>query len=150
MTEYRGWACGPLPSIQPVLKIQGGTRYTAVHFMHVRDMDGLVVCAVERHRHRRGFKPRLPSPSRGPLARSRPLPPSTSRSTIDTADGWVVCLVVIFFSCMQCVQQKFTTPHVQQPAPPRAPPADGWRVSSPYYSSSACRGSNRQLQGGQR
>ena len=57
MTEYRGWACGPLPSKQLVFSDLEGTRCTEIHPLHVRDMDGLVVYAMERHRHSWGFEP---------------------------------------------------------------------------------------------
>ena len=54
-----------------------------------------MVCAMGGTRRRRGFEPRFVCPSRGLLARSPPPPPSASPSTTGTADGWVVCLVLV-------------------------------------------------------
>ena len=56
-----------------------------------------MVCAMDGTSRRRGLKPRLVCPSRGPLVRSPPLPPSVARSTIGTAGAWVACLVLIVF-----------------------------------------------------
>ena len=63
----------------------------------VRDMDGLVVCALAGARRGRGFEPRFVCPSRGPSVRSPPPPPSAARSTIGTTAGSVACLVLIAF-----------------------------------------------------
>ena len=150
MTKRRAWACGPLPCIQLGFEISGGVRYTIFRRLHVRDMDGLVVCAVDRHRHRQGFEPRFPRPSRGPLARSPPLPPSTSRSTIGAASGWVVCLLVIFFFFYAMHHPKKPRHHTCSSVlrhllrRPTAGASPRGTLPLPRW------GSNRQLQGGQR
>ena len=73
----------------------------------LRGMDGLVVCAMGGTRHRQGFEPRFVRPSRGPLARSPPPPPSTSPSTIGTAGGWVACLVHVVLSYVQSTCHRY-------------------------------------------
>ena len=107
--------------------ILGGYRVNNLRRMHIRDMDGLVVCAVDRHHRRRVFEPWFPRLSRGPSATPQPPPPSTSCSTIGTAGGWVACLVVIFLHLCHVVtflhicyasHQKPTARHLQQRAPP--------------------------------
>ena len=102
----------------------------------VRDMDGLVVCAMAGARRGRGFDSRFVCPSRGPLVRSPPPPPSASRSTIGTAGGSVACPVLIVFcpatryvyfwiigyEHMETAKSKApTTTHLQQRAPPPVP-----------------------------
>ena len=100
-------------------------------------MDGLVVCAMGGARRRRGFEPRFVRPFKGPLARSPPPSPSVSPSTIGTAVGWVVCLVLVVFMpspqvIVHCKNKAPGTAHLQQWPPSPVPPADGSRISSSY------------------
>ena len=81
--------CGAIPP-PPIWGTVYGIRipytvYAKFASFRVRDMDGLVVCAMAGARRGRGFEPRFVCPSRGPLVRPPPPPPSASRSTTGTA-----------------------------------------------------------------
>ena len=69
-----------------------------------------MVCAMGGARRFWGLKPRFVCPSRGPLARSPPPPPSASPSTIGTAGGWVACLVLVVLSLRPVCMSYVRTP----------------------------------------
>ena len=117
MIKPRGWAYGPLSTKYLAFGIWGSIRNTLVHQFPVRDMDGLVLCAVERHRRCRGFEPCFSQPSRRLLAMPPPQPPSAARSTTGTAGGWVVCLVVISFLLCNTPHHKMPQHHTCSSAP---------------------------------
>ena len=111
--------------------------------IHTRDMDGLVICAVDRQWSLSRVRILVPPHVQGPVGNAPTTAPFNIQHNIGTAGGWVACLVIIFcimsviYYLLSIMYQKHTTPHLQQRAPQLAPPADSWRISS-SYSSSAC------------
>ena len=100
----------------------------------IRDMDGLVVCAMDWHSSSLGVRTLVPPPVQGRLAAPQPPPLSASRPTISAAGGWVACLVFIFFYYV-CNTSKNQTPqhqHTCSSAPRHRHRRRTWDTSPPH------------------
>ena len=103
--------------------ILGGYWVNRFRRMHIRDMDGLVVCAPDQRRRRRGFEPWFPRLSRGrrqghPPPLQQPAPPS-----VPPVDGWSVSSSYFtlmprrhIFTLVPCITPKNPQHHTRSSA----------------------------------